>query len=328
MTVLILTSERDLSADAMVRELRGRDVCVVRLDTAWFPAQVTIDAAFRHGSWEGWLTTPNRAVELEGVRSIWYRTPSTFQFPDGLSSTERQHAHNEAKLGLGGVLASLPALWINRPGNAADATYKPVQLAVAAQCGLRVPETLITNEADAVRRFVASTGEAGAVTKMLGAPAIMEAGGRRVTYTERVHACDLVDLRGIEVTAHQFQEWVGPKLCEARMVVVGSEVFTVAIHAQSEATRVDWRRDYTSLRYEIIEPPEQVITGVHALMERFGLVYGALDFVVTDEGWTFLEVNPGGQYGWLEELSEVREHFGTPRPITSAIADLLVKGAM
>lgn len=35
-------------------------------------------------------------------------------------------------------------------------------------------------------------------------------------------------------------------------------------------------------------------------MAELGLVYGAFDFVITPQGeWVFLEVNPGGQYGWL-----------------------------
>lgn len=328
MTVLILAGERDLSADAMVTELGNRDVPVCRIDLAWFPQQLTVEAVFRSGRWEGRLATPQRVVELEGVRSIWYRAPSTFRFPSGLAPAYRQHAHNEAKLGLGGVLMSLPVLWINDPGSQSDAVYKPRQLAIAAKVGLTVPDTLITNHAEAVRHFVAEVGEEGVGTKMLGAPAIIEDGNRRVAYTDRVHAGDLDDLRGLEITTHQFQQWVGPKTCEARMVVVGDRVFTVAIHARTEATRVDWRRDYTALRWEIIEPPEHVVAGVHALMKLLGLVYGALDFVVAPDGWWFLEINPGGQYGFLDKLKVVREHYGSPNPVTSAIADLLTQGAM
>ena len=69
----------------------------------------------------------------------------------------------------------------------------------------------------------------------------------------------------------------------------------------------------------LIEPPSDVTEGVHALMRSLGLVYGALDFVVTPEGeWVFLEVNPGGQYGWIESC--------TGAPLTSVLADLLTKG--
>ncbi|SDP10272.1 hypothetical protein SAMN04487905_1022 [Actinopolyspora xinjiangensis] len=51
-------------------------------------------------------------------------------------------------------------------------------------------------------------------------------------------------------------------------------------------------------------------------MRRFGLLYGALDFVITPEGrWVFLEINPGGQYGWLEAA--------TGAAITGQLAELL-----
>ena len=48
--------------------------------------------------------------------------------PAEFSLIERHHCLREAKYGLGGVLASLPVLWINHPSRLADAAYKPVQL--------------------------------------------------------------------------------------------------------------------------------------------------------------------------------------------------------
>lgn len=106
MTVLILAREFDVSADQMVFALREREIPVCRVDTAWFPTQLRIDAELRGGHWQGRLRAPKRAVELENLRSVWYRSPTTFQFPPELSSAERQHAFLEAKYGLGGVLAS------------------------------------------------------------------------------------------------------------------------------------------------------------------------------------------------------------------------------
>lgn len=137
MTVLILTSELDLTADGMVKVLEQRDVPVARVDTAWFPQRASIEAELRSGRWVGAVTAGGRRIALEGLRSIWYRSPSAFQLPAELSPTERHWAMSEAKLGVGGILASLPAvLWINHPSCNAAAAYKPVQLATAARCGL------------------------------------------------------------------------------------------------------------------------------------------------------------------------------------------------
>lgn len=54
-------------------------------------------------------------------------------------------------------------------------------------------------------------------------------------------------------------------------------------------------------------------------MTTMNLMYAALDFVVqpSDE-WTFLEINAGGQYGWIEDK--------TRAPLTEQLANLLVRG--
>lgn len=153
MSILILAAELDITADRMVSVLKQREVPFARVDTAWFPQEANLDAEFRDGRWKGSLTAAGRKITLEGLRSVWYRSPSTFRFPDELSATERHWAMGEAKLGLGGVLSSLPVRWVNHANRNADAAYKPRQLVVAAQCGLVVPDTLVTNRAEAVRRF-------------------------------------------------------------------------------------------------------------------------------------------------------------------------------
>jgi glutathione synthase/RimK-type ligase-like ATP-grasp enzyme len=232
--------------------------------------------------------------------------------PSELSSGEAQHARVEAKYGLGGVLASLPVLWCNHPNRVADAAYKPMQLVKAAAAGLSVPDTLITNEADAVRKFALS---GPTVTKLVGGMAVEEDGLRKNVYTRLLGEADFADLRGVEQTAHLFQRWV-PKARECRVLVIGEHVTAAAITAGSERAYVDYRTDHPSLSYELLDPPAPVTAGIRTLMDSLSLVYGALDFVITPDGeWAFLEVNPAGQYGYIEH------HTGAP--LTTQLADLL-----
>jgi glutathione synthase/RimK-type ligase-like ATP-grasp enzyme len=220
-----------------------------------------------------------------------------------------------SKYGLGGVLASLPVLWVNHPARLADAAYKPVQLVTAHRCGLIVPDSMITQDADAVRAFA---GGGTMVTKLLGANTILEEDVRKVSFTRLVNDVDLADLRGIDVTTHFFQRWV-PKAYEARMIVIGEHVTTAAIRAGSAEGHIDWRADYDGSSYELVDPPPDVLTGVRDLMCALDLRYAALDFVIRPDGqWTFLEINAGGQYGWIEDK--------TGRPLTDQLADLLAEG--
>ncbi|MBB5858300.1 ATP-grasp ribosomal peptide maturase [Amycolatopsis umgeniensis] len=315
MTVLILASERDFTADRMVAALERRGTPVARVDTAWFPRYCTIDARLRNGRWMGTLSAHSRTIALEGLRSVWYRSPSAFTFPAELSATERNWAMSETKLGLGGVLTSLAVRWINHPSRNADAAYKPVQLTTAVQCGLSVADTLVTSVRTSVHEFV-DGGET--ITKAFGAAAVIEDGGRKTTLTDRVTADTVADLRGLEVAAHQFQRWI-PKAHEARVIVVGEHVFAAGIYARTPKTYLDYRNDYLNLRYRRLEPPETIAGGILRYCRAFGLAYGAFDFVIRPDGeWVFLECNAGGQYGWIEDAIAA--------PITDTIADLLTQG--
>jgi ATP-grasp ribosomal peptide maturase len=315
MTVLVLAAESDPTADRVVAALHERDVPHVRFDTAWFPQRASIDAELRHGRWTGTLRVSGRSVALEELRSIWYRSPGGFEPPAELSATERHWATTETKLGLGGVLSALPVRWVNHPARNADASYKPVQLVTAARCGLTVADTLVTNDPAAVLRF-AAVGDT--VTKAFGSPSIREGGIRKVTFTQLLDNSDLADLRGIEVSAHQFQRWI-PKACEARVIVVGDRLFAAAIHAQTAETHVDWRYDYSALKYERTDPPPPTSRAIRKYCAELRLAYGAFDFVIRPDGeWVFLECNAGGQYGWIEDAIDA--------PITEVLADFLEAG--
>lgn len=141
----------------------------------------------------------------------------------------------------------------------------------------------------------------------------------KVAYTHRLAEGDLADLDNVGSTAHQFQDWVDGKQHEARVVVVGERIFPVLIHAGSPAARIDWRTDYTALRYEPTELSDAVENGVRRYMETFGLVFAAFDFSVDASGqWFFFEANTAGQYGFLETNSGVT--------ISETLTELLAGG--
>lgn len=321
MTVLVLAAETDRTVDGVVTGLTERSIPVMRVDTSWFPQCMTLDAEFQDGRCSGVLRTAHHEVDLADIRSVWVRTPSAYTFPNTMSAAERDYARREAKIGVGGTLLALPGvLWVNRPDLAATAVHRPLQWAVAARCGMTVPRSLVTNDPVAVQRFAAKS-QHGVVIKPLTANLLYEDNTYKMGWTRRLSVNDLSDLRGIDVTAHLIQDWVD-KTWECRAVVVGDEVFAVAIHAGSEAARIDWRSDYSALSYQVINLPRAVAESLHAIMNELGLVYGAFDLSVSydrdSEVFSFLEINPGGQYGFLEGATGI--------PITDSLVRFLAKG--
>ncbi|MCA1704683.1 MAG: RimK domain-containing protein, partial [Actinobacteria bacterium] len=90
-------------------------------------------------------------------------------------------------------------------------------------------------------------------------------------------------------------EWTLPKAYESRVIVVGDRLFAAGIHADSAETYIDWRNDYTALRYKRIEPPASVAAGILEYCVELGLTYGAFDFVICpDDEWVFLEFTDHG----------------------------------
>jgi len=58
---------------------------------------------------------------------------------------------------------------------------------------------------------------------------------------------------------------------------------------------------------------------LRVLMRRLGLVYGAIDLRLTEDGrYVFLEINPAGQFLYVEQQ--------TGQPITAALAACLAAG--
>lgn len=227
------------------------------------------------------------------------------------SDSVSRWALREARYGFGGVISALPG-WFNHPADMGRAEYKPMQLDAATRAGLRVPPTLITNDPAAMRDFAAEVGSI--IVKPLSGGGVVEDGQPRVIYTTPVPETDIGDA-AVALTAHLFQARIS-KQYEVRLTVVDDQLFGTRIDAGSEAARVDWRCDHDSLCYSEIAIPAHVRAGILDVTRRLRLRFAAADFIVNDhDQWVFLEVNPNGQWAFIEDA--------TGQPITAAIADAL-----
>ncbi|WP_067485573.1 ATP-grasp ribosomal peptide maturase [Actinomadura hibisca] len=309
--VLVVTQPDDVTADTVVAELNRRGVPLLRLDPADFPHTLTLSAGIDGYGLHGTVTTPSRRAELGAVRSLYYRRPRGFTFP-GLDEQEARFATLQARYGLGGVLAALPdCLYVNHPFANADAEFKSAQLTIASDLGFTIPPTLITNDLDQARRFAAEHGPI--IYKPVRAGPYREDGEGRTIWVTEVDPAELDE--SVETTAHLFQARV-PAAGHLRVTAIDDRVFCVRIDS---ADLLDWRQDYDALTYTVTDPPPGLTERIAAYLDRFGLMFGCFDFVLRPDGEpVFLEINPNGQWAWLEDE--------TGLPMTSALADLLERG--
>lgn len=310
--VVILTQWIDPTADRVVEELNEREIPVFRFDSAEFPQHLTVSAVLREKGWTSTLKTARRELDVGSVAGIYYRRPTSFDFPPGMPAADRHWARAEARMALGGILSSL-SCWLNHPSRIAAAEFKPFQLDAAVRVGLRVPRTIVTNDPSAAGRFAESVGRI--IYKPLACSFLDDKNGEHLPIYASLAEREILTDPSISLTAHLFQEWIEHEYA-VRLTVVDRKFFACAIRAGSDAAYVDWRSDYAALTYSIVTCPPWIERGVTALMEKLGLRFGALDFLVTPaHEWVFLEINPNGQWAWIEEE--------TGLAITVAIADSL-----
>jgi len=79
---------------------------------------------------------------------------------------------------------------------------------------------------------------------------------------------------------------------------------------RAELGAEDWRTlDSNELsRWRPWHLPNALSDRIGCVMKRLGLRFGRLDFLKTDEEVTFLEVNPNGQFGWLDDPATLGLH--------------------
>jgi hypothetical protein len=64
--------------------------------------------------------------------------------------------------------------------------------------------------------------------------------------------------------------------------------------------------------YEVVAPDPALEAGLLAFHSRAGLVFGADDLILPEEGPVFLECASGGQGPWLEQALDLRSRGPSP----------------
>lgn len=320
-TVLIITqSDDNESVPSVARAVERKGGAVIRFDTDRYPTEVRLSAFYGAGAEERLtLANDDGEFDLRAVTAVWHRRLNFgARLPQTLDRQLRHASLTETRAAAQGLLASLKAFRMDDVRHIRHAENKQLQIQVARELGLDVPRTLTTNDPAAVVAFAEGCG-GGMVTKMLSSFAVYEGGRELVVFTNRVKPEDLADLSGLSLCPATFQEAI-PKALELRATVVGERVMTASIDSQtSERAANDWRRDGVRMiqDWKPYDLPREVEERILRLMDYFVLNYGAVDLIVTPDGrHVFLEVNPAGEFFWLES------HPGLP--VSEAIADVLL----
>ena len=297
-TVLLVTASYDLAPEYVGAALERRGVPFFRLDTDRFPSEVQASFDPQRGLA---ISDGDRRISHREIKSVWYRRNVVPNLPEDLDLGSSEFCEREARMFLEGTLAALPTQrWLSSPQAIWLAERKPYQLAIAAQLGLTLPRTIVTNDEAAIKGFALETQ---LVAKAVSSGYIEGTDGNQAIFTSALVPSDLEDLSGLALAPVIFQENV-VKSSDIRVTVVGNDVFAAEILSQRrESSNVDWRAtDDPDLEHRPHELPSTLARQCLSLVSNLGLAFGALDFALTPDGaYVFFEINPNGEWLWLED---------------------------
>ncbi len=322
MTVLIVTFSQDNESISLVTQaIEAKGGNAFRFDTDRFPTEVLLDIG--QGNDECVIISDgDQQLNLNDVSAVWYRRARYGKkIPDTMEQQHREASIKETRVTIRGMLASVQGFHFDNIFDVERANNKQLQLQVAREVGLTTPRTLSTNNPEAVKQFADKCKAQGIIAKMLSSFAIYgEQGEEQVVFTNPVTDEDLANLEGLRFCPTTFQEKI-PKALELRTTIVGQQIFTAAVDSQSlKQSTYDWRKEGAALvkSWQPYDLPKEVESKLLQLMAYFHLNYGAIDIIVTPDGrYVFLEINPVGEFFWMELYSP---YF----PISQAIAEMLL----
>lgn len=170
-------------------------------------------------------------------------------------------------------------------------------LEVAIECGLNIPETLITSNKETLTAFF-NKNQNTLISKSLGE-------GKNIDFEGNIYPLFTQKIESINSISNKFspslfQKYIDKKY-ELRIFFIDGDFYSMVIFSQNNPKTVNDFRNYDMEkpnRYEPYNLPKEIEIKLKILMERLGLNTGSIDMIkALDDKYYFLEINPSGQFG-------------------------------
>ena len=175
---------------------------------------------------------------------------------------------------------------------------KLMVLECAAKVGLNIPPSIVTTSKKSLNEFIK---DKSFITKNISDFFATNIGNVGLSLATK----DINNLNRITDNFFYsfFQEKI-EKCFEVRTFVWDNKTYSAAIYAPPEntAAKTDFRNDYNGIKIVPYQLPQDIENKLLNLMQKVDLESGSADFIVdNDLNFYFLEVNPVGQYDFVDK---------------------------
>lgn len=302
--ILIIGSPQEAHSAFIHVKLERRGQRTAYFDTMQFPSQSRISLFPDKEHLSSLHTAEGERIPLSEIQSVYWRYYMGTSIAHDLKEPFlREMAYREIESCIGSMFRMMDCLWMNSPAAIDMHAYKGYQLQLMRRHGIRIPHTLITNDADELRAFY---------ERMNGRVIFKPVRGG--AHTARLTDDDFRPERLGELAKApvQFQEMI--EGVDVRVYLIGSELFAAEIRSRTLDFREDPHADIVP-----VDLPDGVAADCRKLADALGLAMSGIDVRRTPEGeYVFLEGNPAPMFIHFENR--------TGYPISDRLADMLIAG--
>lgn len=319
--ILIITNKDDPHVDGVIKLAidKGLDHLIIRLNTEDFLR----NCIFSFHSISGYsikLIDSSKQVDSVNIKTVWYRRPEEPDTKFLKNQDIEEFATNQCQAILNGlyVYSEIDTAIISPVFSLRKYAYKIPQLKLAQNIGLNIPDSIITNDPNALIEFCNKHETIS--TKSLNAPNFTYQGKIYPIFNRVVKDKQLIfdNIESIKICPTYFQEYID-KIYDIRVIVIGNSIYAFSIDSQSNVySQEDFRGAAAELlKHYYIQLPIDLQNQILKFIEMQGLRFSALDFILSKNGkYYFIENNPNGQWMWLE--------YATGFPLTEKMLNYLL----
>ncbi len=314
--ILIISYSKDEHTEIVQRELKKIGANFFRLNTDEFSSRYFISFGYKNKKQfcKIFDKTTRKTITSVDVRVVWLRRVRLFTIAKDMNGFDYKRFSTAE---IDGFFVNLwqclskkvfwcnPILYTNLAQDS-----RMYQYHMALKSGLDIPDTFYTNNPFYLSLLINHYGTLA--LKPIKRKFVI---GNRKTDFKAIFTNLLTEKENnlqqfktsLKNTPVHIQKYV-EKDYEIRLTVIGSLFFACKINSQlSKRTTVDWRRyDFSSSQYTKINIPIKLKKQIKQFMKKTHLVFGAIDLIKTkDDRYVFLEINPAGQWQWIENLTKM-----------------------
>ncbi len=288
--VLLISNRFDFSTDYIAVELANQGVDYIRINRdelkdysiEFDPIKPEITAKYKDYSF---------VVSTKYLKSIYYRAPTFLRdiFQEGLTE-EEQLIRTQWAAFVRSLCVFEDVKWLNNPVNIYKAEIKPYQLFLANKLGMRIPKTIISN-------LTLNLDFDFEAIKSIDTAIVSNGDYEGFVYTEIYKRNELEE---VKYTSPFFiQQGLVPKI-DIRVTVVENNAIAIKITSDKKIDE-DWRRYKNELTYTVFELPKSVRDFCINYTKKLNLNFGAIDLILYNNEYYFIEINPTGEWSWLQK---------------------------